>query len=98
MTGIVVLGDELHGVGFRLAGIEVHNPPPAELEAQFKRAVDSAALVVLSQRCARGLAPALLRRAMLGETPPVVVMPDIGEPNADTGFVRRMRSLLGIET
>jgi len=95
---IVVIGDELSCAGFRLAGARTRNPSPADLEAEFERALASAPLVVLTRRCAAALPPAVLRRAALRETPLVVVMPELASPVPDQGFVRRMRAVLGIET
>lgn len=97
MAAIVVIGDEPSCAGFRLAGIEARSPAPAELEAEFARALASAAMVVLSRDCAAALPPRALRVAIARETPLVVVMPDIADPRPDVGLVRRMRAVLGIE-
>jgi vacuolar-type H+-ATPase subunit F/Vma7 len=96
MAGIVVIGGELDCAGFRLAGVDTRCPAESELAAEFARALADASLVVLTRRCADGLAPGLLRRALAREAPLVVVMPDIAAPQADTGLVRRIRGVLGI--
>ncbi len=98
MADIVVIGDELDCAGFRLAGVETRSPPPAGLDAEFARALESARLVVLGRRCADALPVQTLARAMAREMPLIVVMPDIAAPHADTAFERRMRAVLGIES
>jgi vacuolar-type H+-ATPase subunit F/Vma7 len=96
-SAIVVIGDELNCAGFHLVGVQTRSPAPADLDAEFTRALASASLVVLSRRSADALAPQALRRALAGESPLVVVMPDITEPQADSGMAERVRAALGIE-
>ncbi len=96
MTRIVVIGGELDCAGFRLAGAETRSPAAADVAAAFAQALQSAALVVLTRRCADTLAPDVLARAQACETPLVVVLPDITAPLADTGWARRIRGVLGI--
>jgi vacuolar-type H+-ATPase subunit F/Vma7 len=95
--GIVVFGDELNCVGFHLAGVQTRSPAPADLDAEFTRALATASLVVLSRRTADALAPQTLQRALAGESPLVVVMPDITAPQVDSGMAERVRAALGIE-
>lgn len=97
MATIVVIGDELVCAGFGLAGVATRSPAPADLEAEFLQALEQAALVVLTHRGANALAPQTLQRAMLRESPLVVVMPEITAPSVDAGLARRMRAVLGIE-
>jgi vacuolar-type H+-ATPase subunit F/Vma7 len=97
MSAIVVIGDEWTCAGFALAGVAARSPAPADLDAEFERALGSAALVVLTRRCADALAPDRLRQAIARESPLVVVMPELVEPQPDAGFVRRIRAVLGIE-
>ncbi len=97
MSPIVVIGDELVCAGFRLAGLDTRTPAPEDLGAEFARALEGASMIVLTRRCADALAPHALRQAMARESPLVVVMPEIVEPQADGGFARRMRAVLGIE-
>lgn len=97
MAAIVVIGDELVCAGFGLAGVATRSPAPADIEAEFAHALEHAALVVLTRRCADALAPQTLQRAMVRESPLVVVMPEITAPGVDAGFARRMRAVLGIE-
>jgi vacuolar-type H+-ATPase subunit F/Vma7 len=98
MAAIVVIGDEASCAGFRLAGVDARWPPLPEAAAEFAQALESAQLVVLTRRHAAALPPGMLDKALRRESPLVVVMPEIGAPDADPGFVRRMRAVLGIET
>lgn len=97
MGPVVFIGDEAACAGFRLAGVDARCPDPGEVDAVFTQALATASLVVLTRRCAGTLPPERLHRALPGETPLVFVMPDLTEPRADTGFVRRLRAVLGIE-
>lgn len=97
MPAIVVIGEEPGCAGFRLTGIDARSPVRAELEAEFARALASAAMVVLSRDCAAALPSRALRLAMAREMPLVVVMPDIADPRPDNALVHRMRAVLGIE-
>jgi vacuolar-type H+-ATPase subunit F/Vma7 len=97
MPAIVFIGDETNALGFRLAGVATCSPAPAELHAEFARALATAQWIILGRRCADALAPPVLRRALAQTTPLVVVMPDIVEPRADAGLARRVRAVLGIE-
>ena len=97
MAAIIVIGDELVCAGFALTGVDTRSPAPADLGAEFHHALEHASLIILSRRCADALAPQVLRQALARESPLVVVMPEITEPQADPGFARRMRAVLGIE-
>jgi vacuolar-type H+-ATPase subunit F/Vma7 len=98
MQPIVFIGDALTGAGFRLAGIEAHAPPAAQVPAVFERALGAARVIVLTRWAARALAPATLRKALAGETPLVVVVNDIREPDREPEVPRAIRAVLGIDT
>jgi vacuolar-type H+-ATPase subunit F/Vma7 len=93
---VVVIGDRLTCAGFRLAGVEVHSPAPAELQAVFERALDSAQMVVLTRTAATAIEPAALRRAQAREKPLLVVLNDVRDPDAQSDYARRVRAVLGI--
>ena len=97
MGTIVVIGDELACVGFALTGVSTCCPPPAELVPTFTRALDTASLLVLSRASADALPPAVLHEARLRESPLLVVLPDLTDPQPDSAFQRRMYAVLGIE-
>ena len=96
MGPLVVLGDEATCAGLALAGVAALSPSPAEAPVAFARALESASMVIVTQGVAASLAPGVLRRAIAGERPIVVVMPDLLDPDADTGVAARVRAVLGI--
>lgn len=96
-AGIVVLGDELACAGLRLAGVQTRSPAPAALLAEFTQALASASMVVLTRALADTLPAETLRQAQRRETPLLVVLPDLVDPQPDLAFARRMRAVLGIE-
>ena len=96
MSRIVVIANELNGVGFGLAGADVRSPADADVAAVLAQALAGASLVVLTPRSAGALDPGVLGRALARPTPLVVVVPDITAPLADTGLARRMRAVLGV--
>ena len=98
MGPLVVLGDEATCAGFALVGVDGRATAPAEAPAAFAQALESAAMVVITHSRAAALAPGVLRRALAGERPIVVVMPDLSEPDADPGVAARVRAVLGIGT
>ncbi len=96
MGPLVVLGDEATCAGFALAGVEALSPSPSDAPAAFARALASASMVVVTQSLATSLAPGVLRRAIGGERPIVVVMPDLADPDADAGVAARAGAVLGL--
>ncbi len=96
MGPLVVLGDEATCAGFALAGVEALSPSPSDAPGAFARALASASMVVVTQSLATSLAPGVLRRAIGGERPIVVVMPDLADPDADAGVAARVRAVLGL--
>jgi len=94
---VIVVGDELNVAGFRLAGVAVRCPPPAELVAACEQALKEAKLVVLGRGAADALGPERLRRAWQRESPLVVVLPEVAAPQPERDFVQRLRAVLGIE-
>lgn len=96
MSRIVVIADELNGVGFGLAGVDTRSPADADVATVFAQALASASLLLLTPRSADALGPGTLGRALARQTPLVAVVPDITAPLADSGFARRMRAVLGI--
>ena len=97
MADFVLIGDELAAAGFALAGVEAWSAAGPALQPRFDDALRRARLVVLTPAAAAALDAQALRAAVLRGTPPVVVMPDLVAPRADTAFVQRMRAALGIE-
>jgi vacuolar-type H+-ATPase subunit F/Vma7 len=94
---IVVLGDELVCAGFRLAGVATRCTAPDEAVAAFAQARAEARLVLLTSALAAALPAAALRQAQAAESPLVLVLPDLRDPQPDRAFAQRLRAVLGIE-
>lgn len=77
MSTPVFIGDELDGVGFRLAGITVLDVPEDQLEASFRQACEEAPLVILAASTANILDSELLEKAMRDAAPPIAIVRDI---------------------
>lgn len=97
MSATVVLGDELTCAGFRLAGVATRCTAPAYAAAAFAQARAEAQLVLLTPALAAALPAEALRQAMAAESPLVLVLPDLRDPQPDRTFARRLRAVLGIE-
>lgn len=76
MGRIVFLGGEAEAAGFRLAGIEARAVAAGGEAAEFARALDEAALLLLGARCAARLPPARLAEACAAAQPLVMVLDD----------------------
>ena len=96
--GAILIGDELTATGFRLIGIEILTPEPADVAAAFADSRRRAALVIVTGDCARHIPPASLEAALIGDAPTVVVIPDVLARVEPTSPARRIRSILGLET
>lgn len=86
------LGDELSVLGFRLGGVECHNPAPAEIPALFRDLRERVQLILLTAETAQALPPDLLRRTQAAERPLVLVIADVRQrllPADRVGLVRR---------
>jgi len=95
---IFYIGDEATAAGYRLAGADIRVPAPTEVAEVFQRARESDAdLVLLSAELADQLPPEQLRAAVLGDTPLVVVVPDVYARHAAPDVAREVRLALGIE-
>ena len=98
MTVAIYLGDEVGGLGFRLAGVDVRVPhADAELLA-FEEARSEAALVLVSASMAARIPSARLSAAMQALAPIVAVVPDLERGAAQDDTVTRLRSELGLGT
>lgn len=98
MAGTVFIGDELSATGWRIAGVDVATPSPAEVGGIFAEARRRADLVVVTAALARSIAPADLEAAILAETPIVAVIDDILGRVPPPDLAGRLRSTLGIES
>lgn len=90
------IGEEVTAAGLRLAGVEVHQPPPADIAALFQRLRAEAGLVLLDAAAAEALPPDLLAQALREQRPLVQVIPDLRgrHPPADrTAALKRQLGL-----
>jgi vacuolar-type H+-ATPase subunit F/Vma7 len=90
------IGDELSGLGFRLGGVECHNPAPAETPALFRSLTERVQLILLTAQAAQSLPPELLRRTQAAERPLVLVMADVRRQVPPPDRVELLRRQLGI--
>jgi vacuolar-type H+-ATPase subunit F/Vma7 len=93
----VFLGDELSAAGYRLAGVDARVPAPGEEAACLETALKEARLVLLSARCARAIAPAVLEPALALCAPLVVVVPDWDGTRLSIEPADKVRRILGLE-
>lgn len=73
---IAFLGDELTGLGYRLAGVECHHPGPEAVAERFSELRRRSRLILITAEAADVLGPTELLRAQMAEAPLVVVIPD----------------------
>lgn len=76
MGAIIYLGSEAEAAGFRLAGIEARAVAAGSEAAEFARALDEAALLLLGARCAARLPPTRLADACTAAKPLLMVLDD----------------------
>jgi len=98
MGGAVFIGDELTATGFRLTGVETLTPVPAAVAEAFVDSRRRASLVLLTAETARLLPAETLKAALLAERPPVSIIPDALGRVEPAPLVRRIRTVLGIES
>jgi vacuolar-type H+-ATPase subunit F/Vma7 len=96
MVTCAFLGDEVSGLGFRLAGVEVHCPEPQEARALFQRLREESRVIVMTAEIAATLPPEQLREAELATWPLVLVVPDVRNRVAAPDLVADVRRRLGM--
>ena len=96
MGAPVFLGDELDGVGFRLAGLRVDDVRDDHPEDAFRRACTDAPLVILSASAARALDPDTLGRAILDAQPPIAIVREIAGEWEPPDMEAEVRIALGV--
>lgn len=98
MGTAIFIGDELSACGFRLTGIEILVPKPDAIGSAFEEARASSSLIIITADIARQIPPPQLETAMLAEMPALAIIPDVMFRAPPPDLVRRLRSVLGIET
>lgn len=77
MAWCALIGDELTGLGFRLAGVDCYCPRPEEVPALVRRLAEETALILIAAELLDAL-PADLRRGLGSAQPPLVLaIPDV---------------------
>jgi len=93
---IAFLGDELTGLGLRLAGVECHHPAAQGLAERFDALCGQARLVIVTPEVAEAIGETRLRRAQASESPLVVVIPDARRRRAPPDRAASVRRQLGM--
>ncbi len=96
MGGAVFIGDELTASGFRLTGVEILTPEPADVAAAFTDSRRRADLVIVTAERACHIPPEVLEAALFADAPVVAVIADALARVEPPSLARRVKSLLGI--
>jgi len=90
------LGDEVSAAGFRLAGLEVHQPTPATAPGLFQRLCGEVELLLLTAEVADWLPGEGLGRVLAAGRPLVLVIPDVRGRKEPPDISARLRRQLGM--
>ena len=93
----IFIGDEVSACAYRLAGIEVRTPAPAELMATLQQAAGESDLVLITAQYARHLSPGQLSTMQAQRRPLLLVVPDVRGQVPVPDFAKALRSQLGVE-
>ncbi|MCG6897033.1 MAG: V-type ATP synthase subunit F [Thiocapsa sp.] len=96
MSVCAFLGDEVSGLGFRLAGAEVHQPRAHEVRELFARLCGEVQLIILTAEVAAALPQDLLQRVETERWPLVLVIPDVRNRVVPPDLVAVVRRHLGM--
>ena len=98
MSATIFIGDELSASGFRLTGIETLVPKPDAVESTFAEAISRGSLVIITADVARQIPAPQIQTAMLAEAPTVTIIPDVLFSAPVPDLIRKLKSVLGIES
>lgn len=93
----IYIGDELSAAGYRLAGLRVRTPEPAEVLAVFRWAREETDLILLGVEQARRLPAAELQQALRELAPQIMIVPDIRRRTPMRDLPNRIRTTLGVK-
>ncbi len=96
MTLCAFVGDEVSAAGFRLAGMQVHVPEPAETAELFHRLCAEVDLLLVTAETVLALPDGTLDRALAAQRPLVLVVPDSRGRVQPTDMALRVRQQLGM--
>lgn len=97
MSGVTFIGDEVSAAGYRLAGVDVFSPSPAEAADVFAAACGRAGLVLVASATASNIPAAQLDDALSRGAPLVMVVGDVRERAAPPDLEGYVRDILGLE-
>ena len=92
----VYIGDAVSAAGYRLAGLRIHVPDTADIQAEIEQACGDAPLVLLGADIASQLPAAQLDRLLSQVAPAVVVVPDVRGQATLPDLAHRLRQQLGV--
>ena len=98
MAGATFIGDELTGAGFRLAGLRVYTPSPAQIPEIFRQVLNEDSLLLITGSAAAQLPPAEVAQAIARAAPPVYIVPGVRDDIGISDLAREVRTTLGMET
>lgn len=93
---IAFLGDELTGLGFRLAGVECHAPADRGIAERFAQLRRRARLILVTAEAAQAIGEAEILAAQAAEEPLVVVIPDARRRRTAPDRAAAVRRQLGM--
>jgi len=96
VTLCAFIGDEVSAAGFRLAGVEVHVPDPADTPGLFRRLSAEAKLILLTAEAAAWVPDSALRRAWAADRPLVLIVPDVRGRSQPPDVGAALRRQLGM--
>ena len=77
MLPVAFIGDEVTAAGFRLGGVDVYLPAPADLPDLFGHLSGTVGLILITAEAAGWLPPGVLDRALAADRPLVLVLSDV---------------------
>jgi vacuolar-type H+-ATPase subunit F/Vma7 len=93
---LVLIGDELTAVGWRLTGAEVHVPEPQAAADSFRAALASSDVVLITAELAARLPAEQLSAALHTSHPLVLVIPDLRGEHEPPPLEEQVQHALGI--
>jgi vacuolar-type H+-ATPase subunit F/Vma7 len=96
MTLCTLIADEITAAGFRLAGVAVEVPEPAQLAPLFQRLLGTSELLLVTAEQAARLPAGDLEAALARGRPLLLVIPDVRGAVSPPDLGQRLRRQLGL--
>jgi vacuolar-type H+-ATPase subunit F/Vma7 len=96
MSRCAFVGDEVSAVGFRLTGIAVYAPAPAEVAALFRTLCREQELILITAEMAQQLPTDLLQRQLRARRPLLLVIDDVRGRHPPVDLAEQLRRQLGM--